>query len=179
METKEPAVLAVLVESARLRWLVASINLDGTVSPLLRSEDGNLAAYQGLGFDDQVSFLRHRLCGVLQRGCDRLWPVGKKACLFAILFDGELPGTTAELTRRVAEHFVDWILNPPVVIFTSDGGPDGSAPPLRRLAGTSESPYEAAFHAGLAALRAAAADPDAWEVSCQKGTWKPPSGEEG
>src|SRR5262245_22309012 len=100
METKTPVVLVVLVEAVRQRWLVATVGLDGTLTPLLRSEDGDLATYQGLPFDEQVSFLRHRFCNVLQRGCDRLWPVGKKACQFAFVFDAVLPGATVELNRR-------------------------------------------------------------------------------
>src|SRR5258708_35055651 len=121
MDSKTPVVLIVLVDAARLRWLVAALGLDGALVPLLRSEDGDLATYQGLPFDEQVSFLRHRFCGVLQRGCDRLWPAGKKACHFVFLFDGILPGATEELIQQTAEHFVEWMLNPPVVVFASAG----------------------------------------------------------
>jgi len=163
-----PVVLVVLAEGVRLRWLVAAIDLDGTVAPLLRSEDGDLATYQGLDFDEQVSFLRHRLCGVVQRGCDRLWPAGKKAYQFAFLFEGALPGAPADLIPSVADHFVEWMLNPPVAVFATEG-----AGCLSRLAGTLEAPAGAALHAGLAPLFAAAADPGAWEVSQRKGTWRP------
>jgi hypothetical protein len=168
MGTKVPVVLVVLVEGPRLRWLVASVDLDGSVAPLVRSEEGDLATYQGLEFDEQLSFLRHRLCGVVQRGCDRLWPAGKKACQFAVLFDGPLPAAPPELIPRVADHFVEWMLNPPVVIFAGEG-----VAGLNRLAGTLEGPAAAALHAGLAPLFAAAADPSAWEVSQRKGTWCP------
>src|SRR5436309_786989 len=170
MGTKVPVVLVVLVDGARLRWLVAAVDLDGTVAPLVRSEDGDLATYQGLDFDEQVSFLRHRLCGVVQRGCDRLWPAGKKACQFAFLFEGPLPGAPAELIPRVADHFVEWMLNPPVAVFATEG-----AGRLSRLAGTLEGPAEAALNAGRAPLVAAAADPGDWEVSQREGTW-PPAG---
>src|SRR5438874_2594557 len=152
----------------RLRWFAAAVGLDGAVSPLVRSADGDLATCQGLGFDDQVSFLRHRFCGVLQRGCDRLWPAGRRACQFAVVFDGPLPGTTEELLQRVADHFADWLLNPPAVAYT--GGAE-----LRRLAGTIDGPAEAALRAALPALLAAVADDGAWEVSTRKGTWQPPS----
>ncbi len=170
MATKEPTVLVVLVESAPLRWSLAAIGHDGAVTPLVRSENGDLAAYQGVGFDDQVSFLRHRLCGVLQRGCDRLWPVGKKACQFVILFDRDLPGTTEELTRRVAEHFAEWMLNPPAVAYTMAGGSE-----LRRLAGTIDGALGEVVLAAVAPLLGLAADARAWEVSHRKGTWRPAS----
>ena len=177
MATKAPVVLVVLVDGPRLRWLVASIDLDGTVAPLVRSEEGDLATYQGLDFDEQLSFLRHRLCGVVQRGCDRLWPVGKKACQFAVLFVGPLPGAPAELIPRVADHFVEWMLNPPVAVFASAAGLGGAdTPRLTPLAGTLAGPAGAALHAGLAPLFAAAADPGAWEVSQRKGTWCPGEG---
>jgi hypothetical protein len=171
METKTPVVLVVIVEAAQLRWLVAAVNLDGSVNPLVRSEEGDLATYQGLDFDEQVSFLRHRFCGVVQRGCDRLWPVGKKAGQFVFLFDGALPGATEELIPRVADHFVEWMLNPPVVVFAVDGSAG-----LRHLAGTIDRPLEDALRTGLASLFAARNRPEAWELSQRKGTWRP-SGE--
>jgi hypothetical protein len=175
MPTKEPVVLVVLVDAARLRWFVAAINLDGSGAPLLRSEDGDLATYQGLSFDDQVSFLRHRFCGILQRGCDRLWPVGKRAGQFAVLFQGPLPGATEELLPRVAEHFAEWMLNPPVVVLTCEGVGGPPTPQLRRLAGTIDAPFADLLANHLPGLLAAAADPDAWEVSSRKGTWRPPA----
>jgi hypothetical protein len=166
MTTKEPVLLVVLVEAARLRWLVAAVGLDGAVAPLLRSEDGDLATYQGLNVDDQVSFLRHRFCGILQRGCDRLWPVGRKACQFVFIFEGTLPGTTEELTQRVAEHFVEWMLNPPVIVLRREGG-------LERLAGAIEPPREDVLRRSLPTLVAATADEARWELSSRKGTWRP------
>src|SRR5437588_6763986 len=136
MDAKTPVVLLVLVETARLRWFVASLGLDGRATPLLRSEVGDLDKYLGLPFDEQVSFLRHRFCGVLQRGCDRLWPRNLKACQFVFVFDGVLPGTTAELTTRVAEHLVGWLLNPPVAVFArSDEMGQSATPPMIKLAG--------------------------------------------
>ncbi len=173
METRVPVVLIVLVEAARLRWSVAAVRMDGAIAPLLRSEEGDLATYQGLDFDDQVSFLRHRFCGVVQRGCDRLWPVGQKACQFVFLFDELLPGAAAELTQRVAEHFAEWMLSPPVVVYVREGGFTDAG--LRRLAGTIDRPIEDALRAGLAPLSTAMADSAAWEVSHRKGTWQPPS----
>src|SRR5262245_47404942 len=139
MDTKTPVVLVVLVDCARLRWLVAALGLDGTLAPLVRSEGGDLATYQGQPFDEQVSFLRHRFCNVLQRGCDRLWPVGKKACHFVFLFDGALPEATEELIPQVSEHFVEWMLNPPAVVFTVERR---QTPQLTLLAGSIDPPLE-------------------------------------
>src|SRR5437764_117354 len=48
MDAKTPVVLLVLVETARLRWFVASLGLDGRATPLLRSEVGDLEQYLGL-----------------------------------------------------------------------------------------------------------------------------------
>src|SRR5947209_11105311 len=134
MDTKTPVVLVVLVETARLRWFVASLGLDGRAAPLLRSEVGDLEKYRSLPFDEQVLFLRHRFCGVLQRGCDRLWARGNKACQFVFVFEGPLPEPTGQLTASVAEHFVQWMLNPPVVVLVSADGFDTAAPRLERVA---------------------------------------------
>ena len=68
MQTKTPTMLVILVETVRLRWFVAAVGLDGVATPLLCSEADDLGPYRGLDFDEQVAFLRHRFCGVLQRG---------------------------------------------------------------------------------------------------------------
>src|SRR5260370_13365573 len=122
MASRDPALLVVQVETSRLRWFVAAIDLDGPLTPLLCSEVGDLEKYKGLDFDEQVAFLRHRFCGVLQRGCDRLWARDKKACQFVFVFDEPLPEPTGELTQRVAEHFAVWMLNPPAAVFVPSGG---------------------------------------------------------
>jgi hypothetical protein len=174
MESKAPAVLVVLVEAARLRWFVAGLGLDGGSFPLLRSEEGDLSPYQGLDFDDQVSFLRHRFCGILQRGCDRLWARDSKACQFVFVFGGLLPGTTATLTERVADHFVQWMLNPPVAVFACEGGLDSCATPRTPLAGQLDAPLQKLLDDGLAGLIVATAEEGAWELSAKRAsTWTP------
>ncbi len=175
MQTKTPVLLIVFVEGEKLRWSVASIGLDSSVvTPLLRSEDGDLATYLELDFDEQVSFLRHRFCGVVQRGCDRLWPKGEKACQFVFLFAGALPNAPEELTQRMAEHFAEWMLRPPVVVFTSAIGFTGTASStLSRLAGVLDPSIEDALHAGLVPLFSTMADPSAWEISHRQRTWRP------
>jgi hypothetical protein len=172
MEPKAPVMLLVLVETARLRWFVAAIGLDGRSVPLLRSEVGDLAKYQGFDFDEQVAFLRHRFCGVLQRGCDRIWARDSKACHFVFVFEGLLPDATGRLTQAIAEHFSQWMLNPPVVVFHDTGGPgSGEALRLERLAGQLDRPLEELLLARLDGLRAAQEDPSAWELSWKKSTW--------
>jgi hypothetical protein len=168
MDAKAPAVLLVLVEAAGLRWFAASLALDGQVTPLLRSEADDLDPYRALDLDEQVSFLRHRLCGVLQRGVDRLWAQQKKACQFVFVFEGLLPEPSGELTQRVAEHFALWMLNPPVAVFTRDPASAPQADSLTPIAGSLAPPLDELLHGRLAALRAATADLDAWEVVRKK-----------
>jgi hypothetical protein len=168
MDSKTPVLLVVLVETSRLRWLVAAVGLDGRATPLLRSDVGDLEKYRGLDFDGQVSFLRHRFCGVLQRGCDRLWARGLKACQFAFVFEGPLPEPTDRLTAAVAEHFVEWLLNPPVAVLLSGNGFDAPEPRLECVAGAIDEPLAEALRSGLATLLPARADEDQWELSRKK-----------
>jgi hypothetical protein len=169
VESKEPVLLTVLVETANLRWFVAAVGLDGTALPLLRSEIGDLDAYIGLQFDEQVSFLRHRFSGVLQRGVDRLWPRRKKPCQIVFLFEGLLDRAPVELTQRVADHFVEWMSSPPVVAFASQNGFRSSdTPKLDKLAGEMDQPLKQTLDASLAALLAAMADTDLWELFVKK-----------
>jgi hypothetical protein len=155
MDEKTPVLLVVLIEASRLRWFVAAIDPDGRAEPLLRSEVGDLDNYRGLDFDEQVSFLRHRFCGVLQRGCDRLWARQQKARQFAFVFDEPLPEPTGRLTGAVAQHFLEWLLNPPAVVYTGA---------LDRVAGTIDTVLEGQLRAGLGALWAARDAPAAWEL---------------
>jgi hypothetical protein len=164
MTPKAPAMLLVLVETARLRWFVAAVGLDGRAIPLLRSEEGDLAKYQGLPFDDQVAFLRHRFCGVLQRGTDRLWGRDLKACQFVIVFEGLLPDPTGELTRAAADHFATWMLNPPAAVLNRPGADIR----FEALAGGLDPSLEGLLVTHLGALLAARDDPDAWELSPKK-----------
>jgi hypothetical protein len=167
MERKTPVVLVVQVETARLRWFVSALGLDGGPTPLLRSAEGDLEKYRGLDFDEQVSFLRHRLCGVLQRGCDRLWGRNWKACQFAIVFEGLLPEPTGTLTQAVGDHFALWMLNPPAAVFNDPAGP-GDPPRPGLLAGSIDAPLEELLRAHLGELTAGRADEGAWEAVPRK-----------
>ena len=162
METITPVLLLVLVETARLRWFVAAVGLDGQATPLLRSDVGDLEKYRTLDFDEQVAFLRHRFCGVLQRGCDRLWARSWKACHFVFVFDELLPDATGQLTQEVANHFTQWMLNPPVVVFNR------ARSGLVKLAGELDPTREGLVHAHLDTLRATREDANGWELVPKK-----------
>jgi hypothetical protein len=169
MASKEPVLLTVLIETADFRWYVAGIGLGGEPIPLMRSEAGNLADYIGVAFDDQTSFLRHRLSGVLQRGCDRLWGRQKKPCHIVFLADGPFVQATPELTCRVAEHFVEWMTSPPVVFFTSvEGFARGRALSLNKVAGELDGQYRQSLDAGLPALLGVMGDLAAWDLAPKK-----------
>ena len=166
MTTKEPVLLVVLLETATRRWSVAGIQLEGTALPLMQSEAGNLDPYLKVPLDEQVSFLRHRLSGVLQRGCDRLWGRGKKPCHIVFLTDGPFTHAPEELTTRIAEHFLEWLTNPPVVFFTSSTPfTPGQQAVLRTVAGELGSVRHAALNAALPELFAALGQPSLWELS--------------
>ena len=169
MAAKEPVLLTVLIETTDLCWYVAGISLAGDPMPLMQSEAGNLGAYIGVAFDEQVGFLRHRLSGVLQRGCDRLWGRHKKPCHIVCVADGPFVQATPELTRRVAEHFVEWITRPPVVFFISmNGFVRGENLPLDKVAGDLDVQCRESLDIGLPALVVAMDEPDVWELT----TWK-------
>jgi hypothetical protein len=163
--TKIPVLLVVFVETSRLRWFVAAIGQDGVVLPLVCSEEGNLSPYLDLSFDEQVAFLRHRLCGVLQRGCDRLWARMKKAQQIAIVLERPLDRCPENLTQRVADHFVEWMSNPPVAFFVREQSvADGELPRLNCLAGELTASWQSLLSAALTSLLAATADSSLWEL---------------
>jgi hypothetical protein len=161
---KAPVMLVVLVETPRLRWFVAAVALDGRAMTLLRSEVGDLEKYRTLEFDEQVAFLRHRFCGVLQRGLDRVWARDAKACQMVFVFEGPLPDATGTLTQATADHLATWLLNPPAAFYNQAGG----GPRLERLAGEIDPSLEALLHDQLGGLLAARDDPGAWELAPRK-----------
>jgi hypothetical protein len=173
METKAPVLLLVLVETERLRWFAAALGLDGRITPLICSEPGDLEHYRELEFDEQVAFLRHRFCGVLQRGCDRLWARNWKACQFVFIFEQSLPDSTGTLTKAVADHFTLWMLNPPVAVLVSENGfaADGMTR-LVQLAGELDVARTGLVAGRLPDLLAARSDQGTWEVVRQNGVWR-------
>ena len=107
-----------------------------------------------------------RLC-VLQRGCDRLWGRQLKPSHIVFLADAPFTHATAELTQRVATHFVEWMTRPPVVFLVGEhrSERDNEALPLDCLAGELEPSVESTLRAGFPALFATIPDADAWELS--------------
>jgi hypothetical protein len=172
MEPKSPVLLVVLVETGRMRWFVASIGLDGRTTPLICSEPNDLARYRELEFDEQVAFLRHRFCGTLQRGNDRLWARNNKASRFIFVFEGPFVEPSGRLTEAIASHFTEWLLNPPATILVSSNGfPESEPPHLTILAGGFDAGQEQLLHNHLGALLAARDDPAVWEVARKDGVW--------
>jgi hypothetical protein len=163
---KEPVLLTVLIDTAGLQWHVAGVELDGKPLPLIRSEPDNLRPYVGAALDEQVSFLRHRLSGVLQRGCDRLWARHKKPCQIVFLADGPFRHAPPELTQQVAAHFVEWMVSPPVAYFLCRDGFAADRPPsLEHVAGEMAPGRQAALETGLPQLFAGLTQPALWEAS--------------
>lgn len=169
MSNKQPVLLAVLVETDKRRWFVAAVTPDGQPVPLICSETGNLDAYVDAEFDEQVNFLRHRFSGVLQRGCDRLWGRQMKPRQIVFICDADFEPANPELTRRVADHFVMWMSNPPVTFFTSENGlSSGNTLSLNQLAGELDDADRTALATGLPQLISATANSDLWELSANK-----------
>ncbi len=163
---REPVVLALLVETGTLRWYVAGVRIDGVALPLVCSEAGNLAPYVGVGHDEQVSFLRHRFSGALQRGCDRLWARQLKPCQIVLLADAPFAQAGPELFQSVGEHFVAWMAKPPVVAFLSQTGfRSGTTATLDLVAGAIDPNLQQTFVAGLPQLFSAIEQREAWEIA--------------
>ena len=166
MGAKEPVLLTVFVETANLRWFVAGIRASGVAVPLLCSEPGNLAPYLGIALDEQLSFLRHRFAGVLQRGCDRLWGRQQKPHQIVFVADASFAEAPPELTLRIAEHFVAWMTSPRVVFFASRGGSlPAEAGTLELVAGALDPDWQVAWEAGLHQIIAATKKPGSFEDS--------------
>ena len=165
MSEKEPVLLTTLIDTSRMRWLVGAIGFDGEIYPLVRSQDNDLSSYRNLEFDEQASFLRHRFCGVLQRGCDRVWGLKKKAAHFVFVLDQPFPDAAPELTERTAEHLFEWMANPPVTFLIAKNTFESTDVKLKPIAGTLDERSMSVFESSLAKLGNAANDDDRWEES--------------
>jgi hypothetical protein len=166
---KVPVLLTVLVETGQFRWYVAGVGLDGISIPLLCSETGNLLPCLGVSLDEQITFLRHRFSGVLQRGCDRLWGRQMKPCQIVFISDGPIAQAEPDLLRNVGEHFATWMTKPPVVTFMSPGcfrSPERVT--LDLVAGAIDPEFRQGLEAGLPGLFAAIKQSEAWELVVSK-----------
>lgn len=160
MATREPVMLIVLIETGEFRWYAAGVDRNSEVTPLVRSPSNDLSPYVAQPYDEQVSFLRHRLSGVLQRGCDRLFGRGQKPAHIVFAVDGLFLEAVPELTQRVADHFVQWMTNPPVVFLVLGQ----SRADKRVIAGDWPAAERAAFEKAWPALAAAQSQQDLWEL---------------
>ncbi len=163
--SREPVLLAVLIQPSLFSWHVAGIRRDGQPVPLMRSEENNLSDYRGLEEDAQRSFLRHRIAGVLQRGCDRLFARNMKADHFVLIADRHFPDASEALTGQLAEHFTSWMINPPVTyLLAPPGFASGSLADLRLIAGDLPESIGEALEKALPGLAARLEDSAAWEL---------------
>lgn len=168
MATKQPVLLTVLIETASYRWYVAGIDQEGTTTPLLCSQDGDLSPYVGEPFDQQASFLRHRLSGVLQRGCDRLWGKMMKPCEIVFITDNQFREADESLTQRVADHFDQWMTNPPVVFFRIEADSKPCNPKLSTVAGHIPAEWRDALDKGFPSMINKCGEKDPWELVVSK-----------
>lgn len=165
MSDREPVVLVVLIQTDSLRWFVAGIDMKSHSYPLLRSEEGNLDEYFGLELDAQISFLRHRLAGVLQRGFDRLYARSMKANSILLAADGAFPTGDTELTERLANHFVQWMISPPVsYVVTTKAFQIQHEGDLSVVAGELSPSVSSLFRKALPSLVSQFAEPEYWEL---------------
>ncbi|MBA2112941.1 hypothetical protein [Bremerella alba] len=168
MSTKQPVLLTVFIESATFRWYVAGIDQQGITTPLLCSQEGDLSSYVGEALDQQVSFLRHRLSGVLQRGCDRLWGKMMKPCEIVFVTDSPFHEADEELTQRVADHFDQWMTSPPVVFFLIEAGSKPCSPKLTTIAGQIPAEWRDALDKGFPSMITKCGEKDPWELVISK-----------
>ena len=162
---KTPSLLAVVIKSSPQQWFVAGIDMEGAVAPLVRSEPGNLDQYVGLSDDEQISFLRHRLSGAMQRGCDRLWARNAKAARIVLIADNDLPDGADGLLRRLADHFYNWMTRPPVSCYRGQGAPTiEDLDSLECLIGEPELEHLRPLKQALPQLCERMSDSECWEV---------------
>lgn len=162
---KTPTLLAVVIKASLQQWFVAGIDLDGTVQPLVRSETRNLDQYVGQSDDEQLSFLRHRLSGAMQRGCDRLWARDAKAARIVLIADDDLPDSQTSLLPRLAEHFHTWMTRPPVSFYRGHG--DATIEDLHSLdclVGELDEDQVSCLQQALPPLSERLSNGDCWEV---------------
>lgn len=160
MTQKEPVTLAAHLNLCDGTWSVASVNRSFEIAPLIQSQPHDLDPWRIGSFDEQVTFLRHRIAGLLQRGSDRLWGRQQKAQLFTIDYWYEENEASLAVVTSVAQHFCTWMLKPPVICvrLSADGALDCIA---------TNTSYEdlSDIASALQEIRIQAAQPDLWELA--------------
>jgi hypothetical protein len=162
---KTPELLVVVIRTKQQQWFVAGVDLQGDTTAMVCSEPGNLAEYVGQPEDEQLSFLRHRLSGAMQRGCNRLWARKSKAMLIVVIADDHLTDSDPSLLSNLAEHLHTWMTRPPVVCYrANERSCIGDLSSLQCLIGDVEPEQLNALEKGLPQISQLLADPDCWEV---------------
>ena len=119
---KTAALLIVVIRTELQQWFVAGSTENDPVIPLVCSEPGNLKEYVDLSIDEQLSFLRHRIAGAIQRGFDRLYTKDAKAKQILLLIDDEFPSGCPALSQRLGDHFHTWMSRPCVSCYQGSAG---------------------------------------------------------
>jgi hypothetical protein len=157
---KEPVTLAAHLNLFNGTWSVASVNRSFEIAPLVQSHPHDLDPWCTGPFDNQVTFLRHRIAGLLQRGSDRLWGRQQKAQLFTIDYFFEEDEASLEVITSVAHHFCTWMLKPPVVCLRLDA--DGA---LNCIASNTSHDEFSDIASALQEIRTQADQPGLWELA--------------
>ena len=115
MTEHEPVFLAIYLDLTIDAWFLATGDDIGNVTPLLRSQNGDLAAWRKGTHEERVSFLRHRIAGALQRGATIIFPQNRKASAFTVCFPQVSNKADQAVLHGVADHFCVWMIRPPVI----------------------------------------------------------------
>jgi hypothetical protein len=79
--------------------------------------------------------------------------------------DGWFPHAPPELTRQIAEHFAEWMANPPVVFYRhAIAADDREEPHFDRLAGNIGAAERDALLVGVGELKRATENSERWEL---------------
>ena len=161
---KTPALLVVVIRTACQQWFVAGSTERDHLLPLACSEPGNLGEYVGLPPDEQLSFMRHRIAGAIQRGFDRLYAKEAKAHQIVLLIDDEFPEASPNLLQRLGDHFTAWMTRPPVCCYrgTSETG-SCTAQQLICISGPMDQAWAELFAKALPQLTESLESEELWE----------------
>ena len=115
MTEHEPVLLAIYLDLTVDAWFLATGDGIGNVTPLLRSQDDDLAAWRKGTHEERMSFLRHRIAGALQRGATIIFPQNRKVSAFTVCFPQVSNEADRSVLYGVADHFCVWMIRPPVI----------------------------------------------------------------